>query len=39
VGERGLKDGKIEYVDRRSLRTTLVPIGDVLPFIGARLSS
>jgi prolyl-tRNA synthetase len=39
VGERGLKDGKVEYVDRRALQTTPVPVGDVLPFIRGRLSS
>jgi prolyl-tRNA synthetase len=39
VGERGLKDGKVEYVDRRALQTTLVPVNDVLPFIAGRLAS
>jgi prolyl-tRNA synthetase len=39
VGERGLKDGNLEYVDRRSLQTTLVPMSDVLPFIRGRLAS
>jgi len=39
VGERGLKDGKIEHVDRRTLQTTLVAVNDVLPFTRARLSS
>jgi prolyl-tRNA synthetase len=39
VGERGLKEGKVEYVDRRALQTTLVPVNDVLPFIGGRLAS
>jgi len=39
VGERGLKDGQVEYFDRRALQTTPVPVGDVLPFIRGRLSS
>jgi len=39
VGERGLKDGKLEHVDRRALQTTLVPMSDVLPFIRGRLAS
>jgi prolyl-tRNA synthetase len=39
VGERGLKEGKIEHVDRRALQTTLVPLGDMLPFIRGRLAA
>jgi len=39
VGERGLKDGKLEHVDRRALQTTLIPVSDVLPFIRGRLAS
>ncbi|HTT10162.1 MAG TPA: proline--tRNA ligase [Burkholderiaceae bacterium] len=39
VGERGLKEGKVEYFDRRSLQTTLVPPDEVLAFIGARMSA
>ncbi|HUL64163.1 MAG TPA: proline--tRNA ligase [Burkholderiaceae bacterium] len=39
VGERGLKEGKVEYIDRRALQTTLVPVNDVLLFIGGRLAS
>jgi prolyl-tRNA synthetase len=39
VGERGLKEGKLEYVDRRTLQTTLVPVADVLSFTRAKLSS
>lgn len=37
VGERGLKDGKVEYVERRSLTTTLIGIGDAVPFIRSQL--
>jgi prolyl-tRNA synthetase len=36
VGERGLKEGKIEHVERRTLQTTLVPLGDVSAFLGTR---
>jgi prolyl-tRNA synthetase len=39
VGERGLKEGKLEYVDRRALQTTLVELSDVLPFIRGRLAA
>jgi prolyl-tRNA synthetase len=39
IGERGLKEGKIEYVDRRTLQTTLVALDDVLAFAQGRLSS
>lgn len=37
VGERGLKDGKLEYVERRSLATTMIGIGDVVPFVRSQL--
>jgi prolyl-tRNA synthetase len=37
VGERGLKDGKVEYVERRSLATTLIGMGDAVPFIRSQL--
>src|SRR5436309_2997540 len=39
IGERGLKDGKLEHVERRALQTTLVAINEVLPFIRSRLVS
>jgi prolyl-tRNA synthetase len=39
IGERGLKEGKVEYVDRRSLQTTLVPLGDLLSFIRGRFTT
>lgn len=38
VGERGLKQGVVEYVHRRSLQTEAVAIADVLEFIEQRLS-
>jgi prolyl-tRNA synthetase len=37
VGERGLKQGQLEYVQRRSLQTTPVALDDALPFIRAQL--
>jgi prolyl-tRNA synthetase len=37
VGERGLKEGKLEYQGRRDPASTPVPIGDVLAFVKARL--
>ena len=37
IGDRGLKEGKLEYVDRRSLKTTTVPVGDAYAFIRERL--
>jgi prolyl-tRNA synthetase len=36
VGERGLKDGKVEYVERRALQTSLVALGDVPAFLAGR---
>jgi prolyl-tRNA synthetase len=38
IGERGLKEGKVEYVDRRSLQTTTVPVGDAYSFARERLA-
>ncbi|MCS6944506.1 MAG: proline--tRNA ligase [Sutterellaceae bacterium] len=38
VGERGLKDGKLEYVQRRTMTTTLIDVTDVVPFIRSQLS-
>jgi prolyl-tRNA synthetase len=38
IGERGLKEGKVEYVDRRSLQTTTVPVGEAYSFARERLA-
>ncbi len=38
IGERALKDGNVEYVNRRSLRTTVVPVGESLGFVRAQLA-
>jgi prolyl-tRNA synthetase len=37
IGERGLKDGRLEYVDRRTLQTTPVAVGDAYGLIRQRL--
>ncbi len=37
VGERGLKEGKIEYKGRRDTDATLVPAGDVVALLRERL--
>jgi hypothetical protein len=38
VGERALKDGAIEYFDRRSQQTAAVPLAEAYDFIRIRLS-
>ena len=38
IGERGLKEGNVEYVNRRSLQTTSIPIGDAFAFMRAQLA-
>jgi prolyl-tRNA synthetase len=38
IGERGLKEGKVEYVDRRILQTTPVALGDAYAFVRERLA-
>ena len=37
IGDRGLKEGKVEYVDRRTLQTTPVAVGNAYAFIRERL--
>ena len=37
IGDRGLKEGSVEYVNRRSLQTTVVPIGAAFEFVQAQL--
>jgi prolyl-tRNA synthetase len=39
VGERGLKEGVVEYVHRRNLQPTTVPTQDVLAFIRTQLAA
>jgi prolyl-tRNA synthetase len=38
IGERGLKEGKVEYVDRRELQTTPVAVADAYRFVRARIA-
>jgi prolyl-tRNA synthetase len=38
IGERGLKDGRIEYVNRRTLQTTPVALADAFGFICAQIA-
>ncbi len=38
IGERGLKEGRLEYVDRRSLQTIPVPVADAYGFVRERLA-
>jgi prolyl-tRNA synthetase len=33
IGERALKNGQVEYVDRRSLQTALVPLAEAYGFV------
>jgi prolyl-tRNA synthetase len=37
VGERGLKEGKLEYQGRSEQTPTAVPLGELLAFVKARL--
>ncbi|KRB90484.1 proline--tRNA ligase [Noviherbaspirillum sp. Root189] len=39
VGERGLKEGKLEYQGRRDAAATPVPAAEMLAFVQARLSA
>jgi prolyl-tRNA synthetase len=38
IGDRGLKEGRVEYVDRRTLQTTPVEVGEAYTFIRERLA-
>ena len=37
IGERGLKEGNVEYVNRRSLQTTPIPIAEAFAFVRTQL--
>ena len=39
IGERGLKNGEVEYVQRRALQATMVPVGDVFGFIAQQIAN
>jgi prolyl-tRNA synthetase len=38
IGDRGLKEGKVEYQARRDTAATPVAVGDALAFVTGRLS-
>ncbi len=38
VGERGLKEGKVEYVNRRSRQTTSISIAEAFAFVRQKLA-
>ena len=38
VGERGLKDGKVEYQGRRDAQATAMPVDEIIAFVRAKLS-
>jgi prolyl-tRNA synthetase len=39
IGERGLKDGRVEYQARRDTAATPVPIGEIAAFLRQRLDA
>lgn len=39
IGDRGLKDGNLEYQGRRDAAATVVPLADMVAFIQARLTA
>jgi prolyl-tRNA synthetase len=38
IGERGLKEGQVEYVNRRTLQTSLVPIAEAYEHLRRQLA-
>jgi prolyl-tRNA synthetase len=39
IGERGLKSGEVEYVQRRTLQSSTVPLADAAGFISRQLAT
>jgi prolyl-tRNA synthetase len=39
IGERALRDGAVEYFDRRTQKTTAVPLAEAYGFVRSRLSA
>jgi len=39
IGERGLKEGKLEYQGRRDAAATPVPAGEMIAYVQARLNA
>ncbi|MDE2430434.1 MAG: proline--tRNA ligase, partial [Burkholderiales bacterium] len=38
IGDRGLKDGKLEYMGRRDAEPTIVPLADMFTFIQSKIA-
>jgi prolyl-tRNA synthetase len=39
IGDRGLKEGKVEYQARRDTTSTPVPLDDIARFLGGRIGA
>jgi prolyl-tRNA synthetase len=39
IGDRGLKDGRVEYQARRDSAATAVPIADIAAYVRERLAA
>ena len=39
IGDRGLKDGKVEYQRRRDTAATPVPVADIAGFVRGKLGN
>lgn len=39
IGDRGLKDGKLEYQGRRDTAATAIPVGDMAQFVIAKIAT
>jgi prolyl-tRNA synthetase len=39
IGDRGLKEGRVEYQSRRDTAPTPVPVGDIAGFVRGRLEA
>ncbi|MBA5638865.1 proline--tRNA ligase [Duganella sp. LX20W] len=39
IGERGLKEGNLEYQGRRDTEATAVPLAEIIPFIKGKLAA
>ena len=39
IGDRGLKDGKLEYQGRRDTEATAIPVGDMAQFVIAKVAA
>jgi prolyl-tRNA synthetase len=38
IGDRGLKEGNLEYQGRRDTEATAVPVADIVSFIQGKMS-